>query len=468
MPLRSDLYSRWSSQMRHNAPFHAGERIGVAVSGGPDSVLLLEFMKQYSREKGFLLSVVHFNHHLRGAESVEDAKFVEALAGDSGLEFLQGESESRLPGGNLEAVAREERYRFFFSLVHQKKVNKVATAHTANDQAETVLLRLLRGSGTRGLGGIYPTLEGKICRPFLRITRAEVLAELDRRKLAYRVDSSNLDRRFRRNKLRAELLPLLERDYNPSLIQQLTNLADRSREDEAYMEEQAFEKAQPWLICQNEQRKIPVKVLRQFPPAIARRVLRQMVCGVKGNLRGVSFRHIETLHGLCFHQSGRATGLPGGVVVRREFGFLILGRQLEDKGDESFFYPVTAPSVIAVPQLATVFRFEIVEAGRQEKAYNYGMAGFIPLELQGGLALRNWREGDHLLRSASTRAKKVKELFQEMKIPFLQRRTWPVLARGSEVVWLRGFPSPPDKESKKLLMVSVEPGFIVVPQGIER
>jgi tRNA(Ile)-lysidine synthase len=467
MPSRSDLYSRWTLQMRHAAMFHAGERVGVAVSGGPDSVLLMKFLKEYSREKGLLLSVVHFNHQLRGVESIEDGKFVEALASESAVEFLYGESEVRLPKRNLEAAARQERYDFFFSLVDQKKVDKVATAHTANDQAETVLLRLLRGSGTRGLGGIYPSLEGKIFRPLLGITRAEVLAEVGRRKLTFRVDSSNLDRRFRRNKVRAELLPLLEREYNPSVIRQLNDLADRAREDEAYLEKQALQMAEPWLARQEEERKIPVNVIRQFPSAITRRLLRYMIREVKGNQLGISFGHIETLKDLCFLQSGRSVALPGGLIARREFGSLILSRPRQDQGDQSYCYPVTVPSVIAVRQIGLTFRFEIVRAGRREKAYNHAIAEFIPLKMRGGLALRNWREGDYLLHSDRSRAKKVKELFQEMKVPLPLRCTWPVLARGNEVVWVKGLPAPPDKESKDLLMISVTPELVDVPQGLQ-
>jgi len=175
MARQRDLYSRWAQEMRRSELFRAGERVGVGVSGGPDSVLLLEFMRHLKGELGLTLSIVHFNHHLRGAESDADERFVRSLAEAHGLEFLGEEAEvaeiARKRHRNLEAAGRELRYQFFFSLVSSGRLNKIATAHTATDQAETVLLKLLRGTGTRGLGGIYPVLEGKVVRPFLTLTR---------------------------------------------------------------------------------------------------------------------------------------------------------------------------------------------------------------------------------------------------------------------------------------------------------
>ena len=228
---RHDLYTRWSAEIRRKKYFHAGQRIGVAVSGGPDSVLLLHCMHKFAGESGLTLAAVHFNHRLRGAESDGDEALVRSLAETLHVDYLRAEGDvgrvARERRGNVEAIARELRYRYFFSLVDQGRLDLVATAHTANDQAETVLMRLLRGTGTRGLGGIYPLLEGKVVRPFLSLTRAEVMAEIASRKLAYRVDSSNLNLRLQRNKVRAELLPMLAKEYNPEIFTLLNQLAER-------------------------------------------------------------------------------------------------------------------------------------------------------------------------------------------------------------------------------------------------
>src|SRR5690348_7407614 len=230
MPRQPDLYARWLTEVRRHNFFHAGDRVGVAVSGGPDSILLFTFMNQAARALGLSLAAVHFNHHIRGAESDADEQFVRGQARRLGVEFLRGEADvpraARTSGRNLEATARDLRYRFFNSLIHQGRLDKVVTAHTASDQAETVLLRLLRGTGTKGLGGIFPVLDGKIFRPFLGVTRCEVELEMNKRKLEFRVDSSNLNTKLRRNKVRTELLPLLQKEFNPEIIRLLKELAD--------------------------------------------------------------------------------------------------------------------------------------------------------------------------------------------------------------------------------------------------
>ncbi|MGH9355972.1 MAG: tRNA lysidine(34) synthetase TilS [Terriglobia bacterium] len=301
----------------------------MAVSGGPDSVLLLEFLHRFARQEGLLLSVVHFNHHLRGADSEEDQRFVCELAARLDLPFFVDHASvaraAQEKGKNLEATARGLRYRFFFSLVHQNKMDKVATAHTANDQAETVLLRLIRGSGTRGMAGIYPVLEGKVVRPFLRLTRPEIETEIGLRHLTFRTDRSNLDLRFTRNRIRQQLLPAMEREFNPGIISLLSQFAERSREDESYMEQQARETAAPWRVRHESEERIPVRPFTDFPAAIQRRVLRQMIAAVLGSTRGINASHVEAIRGLAMRsQSGKILALPRNLEVRRNMEWLAI------------------------------------------------------------------------------------------------------------------------------------------------
>ncbi len=426
--------------------FHPGERIGVAVSGGPDSALLLEFMNQLSRRLGLYLAVVHFNHHLRGRESDGDEAWVSRRADGLGLEFIRGEARvlqvARSKHKNLEAAARELRYRFFFSLINQGRLGKVATAHTASDQAETVLMRLLRGAGTRGLGGIYPVLEGKIVRPFLNLRRAEVEAEVEERRLEFRLDSSNRDARFLRNRIRMELLPALAKEYNPDIVRLLKQLADRARDDEAFLEQQARERAKAWRIHEGAEERIPIRPLREFPPSIARRVLRQMIQSVRGHLGGVSHLHIEALQQFAAEsQSGRRLVLPGGFAARREFDWLVIAPDSPSPEKVGFSYPVQVPGEVPVPEIGAIIRLKIVEPHGQEKAYNgkYG-AGLDPLKVPASLLLRNWQPGDKFRFLGSQKPRKVKELLSERKVPLDRRKLWPVIASPQEIVWVQGFP----------------------------
>ena len=467
MGRKPDLYSCWSLEMRRHGFFRADERIGVAVSGGPDSVLLLYFMKLLASQIGLSLGAVHFNHRLRGAESDTDEAFVQGLAGDLDIEFVRGEAEVAKVAcesrRNLEATARELRYRFFFSLVNEGRFDKIATAHTANDQAETVLLRLLRGTGTRGLGGIYPVLDEKVVRPFLSLTHPALLSELDKRHLKYRVDSTNLNPRLHRNKVRMELLPLLQREFNPAIISLLEQLADRSREDEIYLERQARERAHPWRVREGAEEKIPVRPLLEFPIAIARRVLRQMLQSARGSLRGVTHAHINALLRLAAEaQSGCRLALPGGVVARKEFQWLILGKKPLRQAEKEFCFQVSVPGELAVSQLGVTFRLKILDAERFSGAYNMNKVnGLDPEKLAGPMCLRSWRKGDRFRPLGTRSVRKLKELFREHRIPEVQRKQWPLLECGNQIVWVRGFPPESSvaasEQSRQILIVEEEP-----------
>jgi tRNA(Ile)-lysidine synthase len=478
MPAHTNLYSQWAQEMRRSGLLRAGERVGVAVSGGPDSVLLLEFANALVGKMGLVVSAVHFNHHLRGTESDADECFVRELAGRLGVAFLRGEADvarvAREKRRNLEATARELRYRFFFSLIHRGRLDKIATAHTANDQAETVLLRLLRGTGTRGLGGIYPSLEGRIVRPFLSLTRAQVEQELARRGLEFRVDSTNLQGRFRRNKVRRELLPWLEREFNTETAPLLVELAQRARDDEEYLEHQARERARPWRVRENEEERIPVRPLAEFPPALVGRVLRQMILAARGSLAGVSHRHIEALRHLATGaQSGRWMVLPGNLIAHRDFEWLVIGKAMAQPTGSDFSFAITPPAVVAVPQLGLTLQFKIVGQAEVGRAYNGQEVGWLdPLKFAGELRLRNWRAGDRFCPLGCRKAQKLKELFRQRRIPAGQRKVWPVLESGNEIVWVRGFPvaasvaaSP---EAGRVMMVLESAGAPIARRGGSR
>lgn len=451
MSREQDTYRRWLLEMRRQRLFHAGERVGVAVSGGPDSMLLLDFMVGLARELGLALAVVHFNHRLRGAESEADERLVRERAQELGLDLLRSEADvarvARERRKNLEATARHLRYRFFFSLVSQRRLDKVVTAHTANDQAETVLLRLLRGSGTRGLGGIHPVLDGSIVRPFLSLTRPEVEREVAARGLAFRTDSTNQDTRLARNRIRQQLLPWLEKKFNPHAVRSLAQLADRARDDEAYLEEQARERALAWLVREEETRKIPGRRLDEFPPAIARRVLRQMLVAAGTRPGAITQAMIDGLRRLAHEgQSGTRLPLPGDLEARKEFEWLVIARPSPVAPSPGFVCSLKPPAEIPIPALALTLRFRIVEmtdAKTPEGVYTNAQGAWLDADKLGApLILRSWRPGDRFCPSGSRKPLKLKEVFQRRRIPLGQRPWWPVLVSAGVIVWVRGLPPP--------------------------
>src|SRR5882724_1653799 len=256
---------------------HAGDRLGVAVSGGADSTALLRIMLELRRELGIVLSVVHFNHQLRGAEADTDERFVTQLAHRHELELHVGNGDVAAHAKRLhlstEAAARQLRYRYFRQLFEEKKLNRIATGHTLDDQAETVLLRVVRGAGTRGLAGIYPQLlvngsQFSVVRPLLRVRRKLLEIYLKQVDQEWREDSSNRDLRHARNRVRHGIVPRLERSLNPAVREALAELADIARAEEEYWQKEvAGALPQVWQV---ERRTLQLVELAALPLALRR------------------------------------------------------------------------------------------------------------------------------------------------------------------------------------------------------
>jgi tRNA(Ile)-lysidine synthase len=452
----SSICRRWRVAMRRLRFFEAGDRVGVAVSGGPDSTLLLHFMLDYAREAGFTLAVAHFNHHLRGAESDEDEEFVRALAKRLNLEFFCSGAcvmeLAREQKRNIESTARELRYRFFASLMSEDKLDKIATAHTANDQAETVLLRLLRGTGTRGLGGIHPVREiarGRVVRPFLSLTRAEVEAEVASRGIVFRTDATNLDTSLARNRVRQEVLPLLRRRFNPKVVRALAAFADRARDDESFLDAQARQHSSDLLVRAGDVLRMDCQRLNEFPPALARRVVRQAIEEMRAS--AVTHAEIESVRQLAADgQSGKTLPLAGGVEARREFGWLVFEKVMnrvaspEGRRWNGFSYTLNLPSDITVPELGLRLQFRLADmpdARTAKTGYTKNNGVWLdPGLLDAPLTLRNWRPGDRV--DGTVKPLKLKRLFQRRGIPIGQRPYWPVLEAAGKIIWARGFEAP--------------------------
>ncbi|MGH9551236.1 MAG: tRNA lysidine(34) synthetase TilS, partial [Terriglobales bacterium] len=285
--------------IRRQDLLHAGDRLGVAVSGGADSVALLRIMLELRPELGIVLSVVHFNHQLRGDESDADEQFVAQLARRQNLELFAGTGDvaahARSHHLSTEAAARQLRYQYFRRLFEEQKLNRIATGHTLDDQAETVLLRVVRGAGTRGLAGIYPQLQVQgsqfsVVRPLLQTRRRLLEAFLARIGQAWREDSSNRDLRHARNRVRHGIVPRLERTLNPSVRETLAETADIARSEEEYWQKEV-DRVLP-EIWQAERRTLEAIGLGALPLALRRRVVRAAAESL--DLR-LEFRHVEEI-----------------------------------------------------------------------------------------------------------------------------------------------------------------------------
>ena len=432
--------------IRKHGLLKAGDRVGIAVSGGADSVASLRLLLELRKEIGVVLSVVHFNHKLRGDASDEDERFVARLAQEHKLELHceSGEvatyaAEKHL---SLETAARQMRYQYFRRLLVEERLNRIATGHTLDDQAETVLLKIVRGAGTRGLAGIYPQLSvpgsqlsASVIRPLLGIRRKDLEAYLLGLGQSWREDTSNRDLRHMRNRVRHGILPRLEHYLNPGVREAFAETAEIARAEEEYWQKEVSQ-VLPSVWARAA---LTVSALAHLPLALQRRVIR--AASESLGLR-LDFHHVEEILALSSNRPGsdKGTELPDGWVVRRNKGELRFEVQKVATSKLDYEYCLSIPGSVEVPE--TESRFEaVLISGNAAKGYNPGDLLDRSL-LTAELKVRNWRPGDRFWPSHTKLAKKIKELLQEQHVTGPERKLWPVVVSQTEVIWLRGFPAP--------------------------
>jgi tRNA(Ile)-lysidine synthase len=533
------LAERQLAHIRRDELFGAGERVGVAVSGGIDSVALFRLLLELRSELGIVVSVVHFNHRLRGLESDADQEFVASLAREHDLEFCGDSGDvaahAAAEHSSVEAAARELRYDFFSELLgadeddasgaeapfpashngtadavpsRKSFVDKIATGHTLDDQAETVLMRVIRGAGLRGLRAIHPRIgveddDGEVCgeivRPLLGIRRSELEQYLKDIGQAWREDESNGDEKFTRNRVRKLVLPLLEREFNPAVSENLAELAEIARGEEDYWENEVagwlgtvvqwsepewvpavsaadglvqiaglenpgigttsvkgpISRAKdaremghpehdalrlkidsaPWLLMN-------ALVSRMWllgePLAVQRRLVKAI--GEEARIP-LEFKHVEEILRFAGEDGpgGKELSLPlGWKVTRDDEEILFLTPDLRQKREpQNYEYVVQVPGGTQVAEAGFALEVRRVEAG----AAGYNPDHLLDAELlPQALRVRNWRPGDRFWPAHTKAPKKVKELLQQ--VAQAERAVWPVVVSGDEIIWMRGFAVP--------------------------
>ena len=425
--------------------FEAGQCVGAAVSGGADSVFLLHAL----RELGVRLSVIHIDHGIRGAASAADGAFVAKLAAGFGLPFHLRRADVPAMEGNLEEAARNVRQAFYAELMASGAVDRVATGHTRSDQAETVLYRILRGSGLAGLSGIVPVTREGLVRPLLETDRSQIEAWLRQHRIAWREDETNRDGTYARNRLRHEILPLLREGFNPKLDGAFANLATLAREEEEYWKVVTSTSSRSWLSGTDGALVLPTSQLVEAAPALARRLVRQAVEMVKGDLRGLDFDHVERVLEMARSNQGHDRFQAPGLDVCRSFDWIRMASAGAGR-DESreFCIALEVPGSVELPGSGARIILQVLEKEAPAQAAA-GPCATVVSELdwqrfRGGrgapsLELRNWRPGDQYRRVGQSKAEKIKFFFQEARIPLWERGNWPIITYNEAIVWARRF-----------------------------
>ena len=435
----------------------------VAVSGGPDSICLLYNLRELSKEFNISLHIAHLDHMFRGKESAEDALFVTRLAAKlkipSTVKKIDVPSFCRERGLPPQAGARIVRYGFFNSVASAIGASRIATGHTANDQAETLIMRLLRGAGVSGLSAI-PPVSGNIIRPLIDITRDEVLAYVSDNALDFVIDSSNTKPIYTRNKIRTNLLPILKQ-FNPRIIETLAAEAALLREENNAMED-CLSSVTTAIIRQNDKDVVLTRgAFCALPQAFKRRLFKKVANIATGTEAGLSLVQIdEALAFMSKAQTGRTLHLPHGLMVEREYETFVVSLHTE--------VPVISRTlalsgVTSIPELSIDVEVYIEDISVAEpKIQNFlWQAEFDYDKITIPLVLRTRLQGDRFCPTGmGGRSKKLQDFLVDEKIPRRKRLTLPILVAGDHILWIVGLRTDgrflPDSRTKRLLVVGVK------------
>jgi len=471
-----------------------GDTVLIGVSGGIDSISLLYSLYFLKDDLKCSLVVAHANHGLRGEQSDREAEFVRKIAGDlklpSAIEKIDVLGYMAEKGLSKQVAARELRYVFFEKAARQYSANKIALGHNADDQAETVLMRLIRGSGAKGIAGIKPVRDGKIIRPLIKINRYEITEFVKEKGLKYVEDPSNLETYYLRNKIRLELIPLLKKEYNPNIIETLRETAEIMGDEDEFLESYCSTILSDIIQSKgNEAIEIDVLKLKNFHIAIQRRIIRIALKMLKGDLLKISAVHVEDiLNSINKGFSGKSLNLPDGIQAIYEYGKLKLFSEADvaEEAEVRFDISIKMPgeTILSKPKYkfateiispeefhrdSSVAEFTLNEVNvllqndnlkrcHSEQSEESKYTAFFDMDkIKGALRVRNRIEGDIFHPSGMKGSKKLKEFFIDEKIPRRERDSIPLIVSGDTILWVVGKRvadyGKVDKDTKKILKI---------------
>jgi len=441
MQKNKNIISRVENTILKYKMLKPGNRVVIAVSGGPDSVCLLDIMVKLSTSINIDLIIAHFNHGLRNLEDESENKLVKNLAEKYGLP-IECEKAIDLDSkmASLEEMARNSRYAFMERVKSNHGADKIALGHNLNDQAETFLMRLLRGSGMKGLSGIPPVRDGIFIRPLIETGRDEILDYLNSHKIEYTVDSSNLNKKHLRNRIRLELIPELVK-YQPNLVENFGRLTAHLREENEFIQVLA----EKWVEAQSRTDKhdclyIKLPVLNELPRTFAGRILRVVIGKYITYLHGVEADHIDAIFGLMENKKPNAfIHLPKGLIVKKEYDKLVFA--LDEDQIKQFNYIFSEPGTVYIEETGQKISIEKTEKQELQPVgkINTEAALIDGDRVRFPLTLRNFLPGDRFMPLGMKGHKKVKKYFIDRKIPIRDRKLAPILLYDNKIVCICGY-----------------------------
>jgi tRNA(Ile)-lysidine synthase len=397
-----------------------GDRIVVALSGGPDSTALLIVLDALSREMDLELIVAHFNHGLRGKQSDADEKFSCNLAKKMGLPFCcdKMDKKSNRKGISPEDFYRRQRYNFLEKIARNHKAQKIALGHNLQDQAQTVLINLLRGSGLEGLKGILPKRDAKFIRPLIETSREEIISFLEKSGIAYCRDSSNESMMYLRNQIRRELIPYLKEKYNPKIEENLARMAEILRVEDDFIQQQVEKVFRSRFVKQNQNRiSLKIGFLNKMSPAIRWRLFKTTLEDLSPAKNGITFLHVMSVDNLTQKgETGKRIILPFKIEARREYDDLILERKTARLKQIKYKYVIDVPGTVYVKERNLTVKTQLL----RKRGLDFTKKNIMFLDgdkIKWPLVIRNRRDGDRFQPLGMSGRQKIKDFFINNKVP---------------------------------------------------
>ena len=436
---------------KHNM-IQKGDRIVVGVSGGADSVCLFHVLLGLTPEYDLTLFVVHVNHGIRGTEAEEDEAYVKelCLAHNISCDLIKADVKALAVREGLteEEAGRKVRYKAFYDCFHKNKCNKIAIAHNRNDNAETILFHLFRGSGIKGLTGI-PAVREEIIRPLLDTGREEIEGFLGENGISYQTDKTNLTQDYSRNKIRHQIISFAQEEINKRAIEHIVGASKKLSEIDCYLEKNissAYDTAVTYLEYNNAY-EINIEKLRQEDPVIQKGIIRKSLMGLSNWLKDVEALHIELILELAEKQVGKVINLPYGILAARDYHTITLKIapfQYKNKEDSKSlevpgWQPLEIPGEVTIPQTNQILHIKLIKYKKSMIIPRNGCTKWFDYDkIKNTVLIRTRQEGDYIQIDSAGSRKKIKSLFIDEKIPKEKRDLLPLLADGAHIMWVIG------------------------------
>ncbi len=441
-----------------------GDRVLVALSGGPDSVCLLNILFELRKEFNIEVAAAHVNHMLRGEEAFKDEEYARTICKNLNIEFFSERIDinkiSKERSISHELAGREERYKFFNLISSKNGYNKIAIAHNANDQAETVLMNMMRGSGIEGLCGIRSKREGGIIRPILCLSREEIENYCDINNLNPRIDKSNLENIYSRNKVRLDIIPYMKNNFNKDIIETINRMSNLLQIDNDFIEKECNNYYKKFCV-NNGKNLIISKEAFFIEKAILTRLIKKAFIDFTGKYTNFEMKHIYEVISLASKDTNKKINIPNGVIAENIYGDIYLRfKEVKNNDFKEIALNKSELDGNSVDFDNYSISFVIIKNKKNIEFSNNVLIKFFDYDkIKEKLIIRKRINGDKIVPLGMKGSKKVKDIFIDLKVPVENRNEVPILCFDNEIAWLVGYKVSESfkitKETKNIIKIAV-------------